>query len=149
MKIGIFADTHDDIISLCKALYILKNEGIKDVIHVGDFCGSFMLNAFEGFNTFFVKGNNDVDDEFKRLNRELAFEFGGKKFFVYHGVAPSPLKNVLNGGYDYIIKGHSHRFVDKIENGVRIINPGSFVNMHDKKVYFLDVVTGKLSSIFL
>ena len=57
MKIGIIADTHDDISNLKMALATLQAEGVTTILHCGDVCGPHMIRALAGFDVWIVQGN--------------------------------------------------------------------------------------------
>ncbi|MCD6357970.1 MAG: metallophosphoesterase family protein, partial [Thermoproteales archaeon] len=60
-KIGVMADTHDNLAALDKALRELERRGVKRVLHAGDIIAPFTLRRIlaRGFEFTGVFGNND------------------------------------------------------------------------------------------
>ena len=63
MKIGIIADTHDNLPQIKKAVEIFNREKIELVLHAGDFVSPFTFLEFKNLNCSLkgVFGNNDGD----------------------------------------------------------------------------------------
>ena len=61
MKIGIIADTHDNLIKIRRAVEIFNSHSVDFVIHCGDFIAPFALNPFDDLRCEWVGvfGNND------------------------------------------------------------------------------------------
>ena len=160
MLIGILSDTHNNTKRTIEALNILKERGVRMVLHVGDITSVDMLALFSGFNAKFVLGNEDknreeLNNESRRLGfglieRRLVFEADGKKFIMFHGSdVPFFRECVASGEYDYIIKGHTHFFENYISNKSRIINPGALHRAYEFTVATLDTETDKVEMIVI
>jgi putative phosphoesterase len=137
MKLGIIADTHDDLEAIEKAVEIFNLEKVELVVHGGDFVAPFTEKPFRKLNAPLVGifGNNDGD---KLLLKEKyhekgigelyedphEFELDKKKLIVTH--MPKIVGALaLSGAYDVVIYGHTHKAeIKKRENKALIINPG-------------------------
>ncbi len=136
MKIGILADTHDHVHHIKKAVDLFRLQGIKTVLHAGDFCSPFTVPEFKGFRLHAVFGNNDGDhfrllSKMKEIGGEHHAEFAsltveGRKIGVYHGTQPEISKALVKSGmFDLVVTGHTHEaFVSK-EGETLWVNPGS------------------------
>jgi putative phosphoesterase len=123
MKLGIIADTHDDLDAIEKAVEIFNHENVEIVVHAGDFVAPFTEKPFRMLNAPLVGifGNNDGD---KLLLKEkyhekgvgeiyedpYEFELAAKKLIVTH--RPKIVEALaLSGVYDVVIYGHTHKAV--------------------------------------
>jgi hypothetical protein len=133
MKIGVLADTHDNLNLLRKALERFKGSGVEVVLHAGDFVSPFVAVPFQeqGLSLIGVFGNNDGDKLYLRERfsgvGELHFgphelELGGRKILLMH--EPRALEAlVASGRYDLVIYGHTHE-VELRPGPPVVLNPG-------------------------
>ncbi|HOP63008.1 MAG TPA: YfcE family phosphodiesterase [Spirochaetota bacterium] len=161
MLLGILSDTHNDIDSFEKALGILKERGVKTLVHAGDITSPRMLEYLVEFDCYIVLGNGDEIDRdvinwkasvlgLRPVEDKIEFDFGGKKFLVFHGNdVPMYREAVASGKYDYIIKGHTHYFENYVSNTSRIINPGAVYRHDEASIVILDVESDKVEKIDL
>jgi len=158
MRIGILADTHNNIDLTRRAIAILGKKNVDMIIHAGDLTSPKMLKLFSEFKCKFVLGNGDIDIEdlnrecenmgFGCMDTECVFEAEGKKFMLFHGDNVPKFRNaVASGKYDYIIKGHTHFFENYVSNKSRIINPGSLYGSEEFSVAVLDTETDRVEMI--
>jgi len=146
MKLGIIADTHDNLAAISRAVEIFNDESIELLIHAGDFVAPFTARSFRELKAplIGVFGNNDGD---KLLLKELykdkgvgelhedpyEFELSSKKIIVTH--KPMIVKPLTASGmYDVVVYGHTHNAVierhsnrndgEESEEKTWIINPG-------------------------
>ena len=144
MKVGIIADTHDNLDAIAKAVKVFNDEGIKLLIHAGDFIAPFTSQPFKQLKAPLVGvfGNNDGDKLLlKKFYKEngvgelyqdpYEFDVGTKKVMVTHTPAiVGPI--AASGRYDAVIYGHTHKVVigrQRTVGGGRgektwILNPG-------------------------
>jgi len=63
VKLGLIADTHDNLPAVKKAVDIFNREGVDLVLHAGDYVSPFSLKPFAELGCGFtgVWGNNDGD----------------------------------------------------------------------------------------
>lgn len=141
MLIGLLSDTHDYIPNAKTAAGKLRDQGVKTVLHAGDFCSPFMVPIFEGFDLHAVFGNNDGDvyllmEKMKEINGTFhgdffEQEFDGVKLAMYHGTHPEITDALVQcGKYDVVVSGHTHKVVEEEINGTLWINPGSANGFH-------------------
>jgi len=163
MQIAVISDTHNNIITLEKAIQEIRFRGIKYLIHCGDVTFSHILRACQDLHIFFVFGNGDVDqrailEELRSLNPESSagqiqdFSLGGQRFFVAHGDTSRLIQTALSSGaYDWVLQGHTHRFKDELYGQTRCVNPGALGGKPADSVSFavLDTVTKSVERIML
>ncbi len=134
MKIGIMADSHDNLPKIRSAMEVFAREGVGLILHAGDFVAPFAVRAMHGApaRVVAVFGNNDGE----RIGLAKAFEAigevhprialveaDGKRIGVVHQdelVAPISAGNAV----DVLVYGHTHRLDIRREGNVLIINPG-------------------------
>jgi putative phosphoesterase len=159
MKVGIIADTHDNLAAISEAVEIFNDEGIELLIHAGDFISPFTSQPFKNLEAPLVGifGNNDGD---KLLLKEYykssgvgnlyedpyEFEFTTKKIVVTH--KPAIVKPLaVSGMYDAVLYGHTHKAVIEQYSGrtedrekTWVVNPGECCGylMGRKTVALLD-----------
>ncbi|MCD5408767.1 metallophosphoesterase [Candidatus Bipolaricaulota bacterium] len=133
MKIGVVADTHDNLHRLRQALTRLKERGAELVLHAGDFVSPFVAVPFKeaGLSVIGVFGNNDGDKLYLRERfsgvGELHFgphelELGGRRIVLMH--EPRALEALISSGkYEVLIYGHIHE-VDLRPGPPLVLNPG-------------------------
>ena len=166
MKLGIIADTHDNLDAIREAVEVFNHEEIEIVIHAGDFVAPFTEKPFRMLNAPLVGifGNNDGD---KLLLKEkyhekgvgeihedpYEFELDAKKIIVTH--KPKIVDALaVSGAYDVVIYGHTHEAViekkgDKKE--ALVINPGECCGYLTgrKTVAILDLEKGEAKVVEL
>ena len=131
MKIGILADTHDNLPAIAKAVGILNDMEVGHVLHAGDLVSPFVSIPLKTLNMGFtaVFGNNDgerigLSNVFKgKIHRPpFALELGGKKILLMH--EPDNLDALAASGcFDAIVYGHTHE-TDIRKGKTLVINPG-------------------------
>lgn len=133
MKIGIVADTHDQLPNIAKAVECFNEAGVSQVVHAGDFVSPFTARAFKALKCPMkgVFGNNDGDhlaliEAYKGVaelhERYLELDLEGRGILVFH--QPDFIESVARSrDYDVVIHGHTHKMrVDNRE--ALLINPG-------------------------
>lgn len=132
MLTGIIADTHDNMITLKKAVDYFNARKVNHVIHAGDFTSPFtfrVLNSLQsGFTGIF--GNNDGDrlllqkhSEGRVHNQPHILELNDRKIIVMH---EHHVIDALaqSGFYDLVIYGHTHIPDIKTLRNTLVVNPG-------------------------
>jgi len=135
--IGIVADTHDYLPLVDKAVERLNEEGVKLVLHAGDYIAPFVVPHFKPLkaNLIGVFGNNDGDREllkkrFSELGAEIRGRFAevtteGLKIGMVHGAEEELLRSIINvEGYDVIVHGHTHEAKTYRKGKTLVVNPG-------------------------
>lgn len=154
IKIGIMADSHDNIPNIDKAVNIFNDSGISLMIHAGDFVAPFSINSINRLNYSYVGvfGNNDGEKNGLRIvssgrikKPPYITEINGKKIYITH-VFNNDLSDC-----DIIIFGHTHKPELKRDGERLIINPGecggwltgkptiAILNMDNMGVDFIDI----------
>jgi putative phosphoesterase len=120
MRVAIISDTHNMIRTELKA-YL---EGCELILHAGDISKPEILDALKSYApVYVVRGNNDrqwAED----IPYTLKFELGGINFFMIHKVHDRP-QDLRSQGVNVVIYGHTHKYDDHEEDGMRFLNPGS------------------------
>lgn len=114
-RIGIIADTHD----------VLKEEVVQIlgtcnvILHAGDITTLSMLDKLNTIaTTIAVCGNNDTGLQ-TMLPKERDFFIGKYHFYMIHDS-----KEYLGQRADFVISGHSHKYLVYKEINTWFINPG-------------------------
>lgn len=135
MKIGVISDTHDHKANTQKMLDEFRRQNINTIIHAGDLISPFMLNLFNDFKVYAVKGNNDGDIFRIMQNKQETFFFDDelmslkikeKNVCVYHGTNSEIHKALVESqNYDVVISGHTHKVQGEKKGKTLVLNPGS------------------------
>ena len=114
MKIGIIADTHDNIYAIRQAVCFFNTQNLKYVIHAGDYIAPFSLKELMNVNSKFfgVFGNNDGERKgllavCKDIH-EPPYDFilDGKHIMVTHMIESLSKRSIVNT--DIIVSAHTH-----------------------------------------
>jgi len=133
LRIGIIADTHDNLPSIVKAIDFFNKQKVYMVFHAGDFVSPFAAGEFMALQMGFtgVFGNNDGDKLLlisKLKNKGDLYEdyyeleLTGKKIVLMH--QPKFLEALIaSRRYDLIVYGHTHQVY--VQQGPPlVVNPG-------------------------
>lgn len=127
MRILIFSDTHGRINS---CIEVIRTIPADMVIHAGDCMADAedLQAIFPELPIHFVRGNND----FCGAKDDIEIEAEGKRIFVTHGhryrvkTTLEPLKDKgVQGNYDLIVFGHTHRAWEEYNGKTILFNPGT------------------------
>jgi len=135
--IGVIADTHDRLSLVDRAVKRLNEEGVKLVLHAGDYIAPFVVPHFKPLKADLIGvfGNNDGDRKLlgKRLS-DLGADIRGRfaevttdglKIGMVHGAEEELLQSLINvDGYDMIVHGHTHEAKTYRKGGTLVVNPG-------------------------
>lgn len=131
MKIGILADSHDNLAALGKAVSVFNDAEVSLVCHAGDLISPFVFRQLKNLHAGFIAvfGNNDGErfglaqafpDQIHRAPHLVTFH--DKNILLLH--EPDQLDALkASGKYDCIIYGHTHE-VDIQTGRTLVINPG-------------------------
>jgi len=156
MKIGIIADTHDNITAIQKAVCFFNTQDLKYVIHAGDYVAPFSVKELMNLKAKFIGvfGNNDGEREglhyvCKNIH-EPPFDLllDGRHIIVTHMLESLSKRSRMNT--DIIIGAHTH--IPEIKQGSPMyINPGECCAwLHGKStVAVLDLETSHAEIIDL
>lgn len=140
MKIVIVSDSHGNVGVLKQ---IVKREEPFDLLfHLGDGIeDAIRLQKLIGFNLDGVEGNNDIKGQFPT---SLVLRFGKKQCLFTHGHLfnvnrdlSSLIAEARISKATLVFFGHTHRFHDSFQKGVRLLNPGSVCNYFSKRAGYL------------
>jgi len=137
MKIGIIADTHDNLPVIDRAVKRLNEEKVQLVLHAGDYVAPFSVLRFKPLKAKLIGifGNNDGDHQFlKKRFKEINAEIRGRfaeviaddiKIAILHGEDTELLESLIGTeSYDVIVHAHSHEAKIERKGKTLIINPG-------------------------
>lgn len=152
MLVGIISDTHDALDRTRRAVDLLAGAGAEALVHGGDFTTPAVLEACLALPLTFVYGNNDADavPDLRAaadaggatcLEWGGVAELGGRLVGVAHGHMTADIRRVLALRPDFLLTGHSHETHDRVENGVRRLNPGALFRAAAYTVMVLDLAT--------
>ena len=134
-KLGVMADSHDNMDLLESAVDLFRKEDVDLVLHAGDFISPLVAEPLAGLGSDLIGvfGNNDGDRLFlRRRFREEGvgkiergphrLELGGRTVLLMH---EPRLLEVLDSSPvpDLIVYGHTHD-VDVRDEDPLVINPG-------------------------
>jgi len=134
MKIGVIADTHDNLMKLRQTLDRFREAGVEHILHAGDICSPFVFLDFKKHKIPFsaVFGNNDGEWLFlvklaeglgRMVKGPIELELGGRKIALMH--EPVFLDALADSGhFDLIVYGHTHQPEQKRRGKALILNPG-------------------------
>ena len=128
MRILIVSDTHGSLRNF--DIVIEREKEIDMLLHLGDVEGdNDYMEAVMNCPVHIVGGNNDY---FSGLPGEIELRIGNYKVFMTHGhgyyvsMDTRRLKQAARArGADIAMYGHTHRPDIDLEDGVKVINPGS------------------------
>jgi putative phosphoesterase len=133
MKVGIIADSHDNVPMIERACELFNAQGVEMVFHAGDFIAPFALNPLNDIlqcDYRGVFGNNDGEriglqkTAGGRLSPSPAeFAVGEWKVLLAHEM--SILEGVAGGGhYRLVAYGHTHLPDVQVKDNTLLVNPG-------------------------
>ncbi len=128
MRILIVSDTHGSLRNF--DIVIEREKEIDMLLHLGDVEGdNDYMETVMNCPVHIVGGNNDY---FSGLPGEIELRIGKYKVFMTHGhgyyvsMDTRRLKQAARArGADIAMYGHTHRPNIDLEDGVKVINPGS------------------------
>jgi len=129
MKIGLAADSHDNLPMIRKAVELLRKRGIQRILHLGDYIAPFACKEWAKFEGEFegIFGNND--GEKTGINKILPsvvpgpwlFQIVGKKILAAHD--ENDLVPTLAQQADVLAAAHTHK--PEVREGTPpLVNPG-------------------------
>lgn len=155
MRLGILADTHDELARTRRAVAVLRDAGAEALVHCGDLASVPVVEACSAPPLWFVFGNHDADSvpELRRAAADLGavclgwggvLDLAGKRIGVAHGHLTMDVRRVLADRPEFLFTGHAHFPSDAIVDSVRRINPGALHRADAFTVALLELQAGKL-----
>jgi putative phosphoesterase len=164
MKIGLMADSHDNIPMIDKAINELNKMNVDMALHAGDFIAPFAVARFKSLKTKLIGvfGNNDGDkvlikQKFNEIGMEIRGYFAeikveNSKIVLLHGHEKELMDSLVNSGaYEFIVYGHTHQVKLETLGKTLIINPGEICGYLSGKstIGVLDTISKEVKIIEL
>ena len=162
MKIGVVSDTHNNLKNIEIIINIFNDERVPIVIHTGDISNANTLEQFTKLNSELigVYGNNDRNESgLEEVAQKNNFNFQqppkrlsllDREIVVFH--EPDKIGQFLseNQSIEVVLYGHTHRYENKIRNGVLFFNPGESAGMQkgSNAIGILDLINLEAKRIF-
>jgi len=131
MKIGILADTHDNLPKIKKAVRFFNRKRVNFVLHAGDYIAPFSVaSLLKDLSCEFsgVFGNNDGEqDGLTRISQgkikrgPLRINLGGRTIILVHDIHSI---NLTSEEAQLVIFGHTHKPEIQQKHSSILINPG-------------------------
>jgi putative phosphoesterase len=130
MKIGIIADSHDNLPKIDEAVRFFNKQKVEFVLHAGDYVAPFTILKLKALKCDWrgVFGNNDGErngltriSEGKIQEGPLRIDLDARKIILVHDI------NTVNAETekaDLIVCGHTHKSEIKLLEKKLIIKPG-------------------------
>jgi putative phosphoesterase len=160
MRLGILADTHNELARTQLAVQLLRDEGAEALVHCGDLASPPIVAACAVLPFWFVLGNHDADNvpALQQAATESGavclgwageVELDGRLIVVAHGHMSNDIRQALARRPHYLLSGHSHVPSDRREGLVRRINPGALHEADQFTVALLDLRDDELRFLTL
>jgi len=130
MKLGVIADSHDNLPMIRKAVRYFNEEAPVDaIVHAGDYVAPFAVRELAGLEApiYGVFGNNDGEHPGinqvlpQMVDPPLHLELGGRRIVVTHDIDKLPKDTKKSA--EIVIFGHTHH--SRINRkGNLLVNPG-------------------------
>ncbi|MBL9137151.1 MAG: metallophosphoesterase family protein [Verrucomicrobiales bacterium] len=124
MKIGLIADTHNDLPPQAEERFI----GVDRILHAGDVCDPRLIAQLEAIAPVtVVAGNNDFHPSWRETE---VIDLAGVRFLIQHIVSPHrPTPTFAVRIHKIrprvVVFGHTHCPFSEVIDGVHYLNPGS------------------------
>ncbi|MDA1007797.1 MAG: YfcE family phosphodiesterase [Planctomycetota bacterium] len=134
IKIGIISDSHCESARTRWAVAELQRLGATVFLHAGDVEDVSVIDCFKGLNANIVAGNCDRPVALEGHAKKLGIRFDrnflrimvdGRWILLNHGHDEQVMKRACTSQVDFVIHGHVHHPVDRMEGSTRVLCPGS------------------------
>ena len=163
MRIGILADTHDNLPMVERAVSRLNGLSPDLVLHAGDFVAPFVIPRLARLSCpcIGVFGNNDGDRALLAAKAREAGnveihgcftvrQAGGRSIALLHGHEPDAFGEITGAGiFDVVVHGHSHQPSISESGGTLVVNPGEVCGYLTGKGTIAVLETGRLEAKIL
>lgn len=135
MRVGLLADTHDRVPAVAALARQLADRGAEMLLHAGDFCSPFVLDAMHavGLPIVGVFGRNDGDRDGltaagqRGLATELfvgphSLSLGGSRILLVHDLGEAVDRSLE--AHDLVVFGCQHRQETKSRGDAVLVCPG-------------------------
>ena len=148
-RILVFSDTHGDI-SLCKE--IIEKIPSDIILHAGDYVtdAQNLKKIYPDKRIEYVRGNGDA---FSYAPDNAVIELSGIRIFLTHGhnervKTDTELKKLISVAKEnectVAVFGHTHTGLEREENGIKLLNPGS--SKYGRCYGVIEIEDGKVST---
>ena len=159
MLLGVISDTHGRLEATERAIQVMKDRGVEQVIHCGDVGGAAVVGLFRSFAAHFVTGNCDsasilqkaVESAGQRFHGRLGeLELCGRKIAFLHGDNHTAMTRLLEeGDWDLIAYGHSHVADCQRDGRTTILNPGAFARCERPSIALVELPELRVTPVIL
>ncbi len=132
MKIGVIADTHDNLSAVGKAVALFNDIDVGLVIHAGDMIAPFVAVPFKNLQAPLVAVFGNCDGEILGLKQAFPEQIyyppheltiAEKQVLVFH--EPHAVESLAkSNSFDCIIYGHTHKIDIRHVGSTLVLNPG-------------------------
>ncbi len=134
MKVGLLADTHDNVRAIRYLVQWFDQAGAGALVHAGDFVSPFTVPELASFPgpVQGVFGNNDGDREMLLSQAEgtsveigdapRRFPLGDREWLLSH--RPADLPGTIPPEIDVVVHGHTHVREREPREDHLLVNPG-------------------------
>ena len=135
MRVGLLADTHDRVPAVAALARRLADEGAEILLHAGDFCSPFILDALHAVSLpivgVFGRNDGDRDGLIAAAQRGLATELfvgphnlvlEGKSILLVHDLGEAVDRSLE--AHDVVVFGCQHRQESKTRGDALLVCPG-------------------------
>jgi len=130
MRLGILADTHDNLPKIEKAVRFFNKRKVDFVLHAGDFIAPFAVARLKALSCDFcgVFGNNDGErngltqiSQGKIKESPLRISLDARKIILVHDINSI---NLATEEAKLVIFGHTHKPEISNKDSFVLVNPG-------------------------
>ncbi len=131
------SDSHDCLPRIREAVTRINTEPVELVLHAGDYSAPFVTDYYKALKVKMIGvfGNNDAErtilrTRFADAGHEIRGRFteiqaDGHRIALTHGDEEGLVKSLTTcGGYEVIVRGHSHMVSIEKQGQALVINPG-------------------------
>lgn len=135
MLVGLIADTHDRLPAIRDFVKIFSDRGVALVMHAGDYCSPFALDAFHeaSMPLLGIFGRNDGDQEGLKAHAALgmatelyesphSFDVSGHRILLVHDIGEVNKRSIES--HDFVVHGSTHRLETSTRGKTLLVNPG-------------------------
>lgn len=154
MRLGVVSDTHGNLTNTAKAVELLRQLSVEQVIHCGDIGSTSVVYEFAEWPTHFVFGNVDQDPVILKQAIQDAQQHCHQRFgelaladrkiaFLHSDDQRRFQEAVQSHDYDLVCYGHTHVAESHQDGATLVLNPGAIhrANPHTIAVVDLDTMS--------